>query len=54
MTMDLTLERAVEIVRQSEQIKGQISQQARAGSTNARYLSEVVQTYTCATPTPQR
>lgn len=41
LTADLTLDRAVEMVRQSEQIKGQVSQQAKASSTDASYLSEV-------------
>ena len=53
LTADLTLERTVETVRQSEQTKGQISQQARASLTDASYLSEVARTHARAVPTPQ-
>lgn len=36
---DLTLDGAGELVRQSKQIKGQMSQQANANSTDASYLA---------------
>jgi len=54
LTADLTLDRAVEIVRQSEQIKGQISQQAKASSADTSYLSEVAHNHGhAATPHQQ-
>ena len=45
LTADLTLEKAVEMVRHSEQIKGQVSQQANSGSGDATFLSEVAYNY---------
>lgn len=53
LTADLTLERAVEMVRQSEQIKGQVSQQARTNTADASYLSEVARRQARATPPQQ-
>lgn len=47
LTADLTLEKAVQTVRQSEQIKGQVSQQTKTGSGDPTFLSEVTHTCCC-------
>lgn len=54
LTADLTLERAVETVRHSEQVKGQISQQAKASSADASCLSEVARPHARAAPAHQQ